>query len=304
MKKIYICTTLLLFLATAAHAEKESTIKIDEPGMETTIEFGSFPEAPADTSFISKAPAVLTAEEKEALALAKEWKGKALKPITTEQGMVSFVYGQSMPTIIVAPFKVADLQMQPGERIKYIVLGDNARWKFEVVDSGGGAKSTSHIAITTLDSGLETTALITTDRRAYHLGLKSDRNKHMAYTGFIYPLETYVTLEGVQDKIENSVKTRVTGGHDLEDLDFNYVIDGDASWKPVQIFNNGEKTYLKMPKMQEMPILLVKTAAGEGLVNYRVKDNTFIVDQIFDEGYLIVGVGWNQEKITITRKEA
>jgi type IV secretion system protein VirB9 len=53
--------------------------------------------------------------------------------------------------------------------------------------------------------------------------------------------------------------------------------------------------------MQELPMFLVKTDAGEGLVNYRVKNNCFIVDLLFDEGYLVIGVGKHKERITLKR---
>jgi len=50
-----------------------------------------------------------------------------------------------------------------------------------------------------------------------------------------------------------------------------------------------------------MPMLLVSSTSGESLVNYRVKDNTYIVDQLFKEAYLIIGAGNNQERVTITK---
>ncbi|SDP35939.1 P-type conjugative transfer protein TrbG [Desulforhopalus singaporensis] len=308
--KTTITTIIILLLgwhtAMAEPLQQTTTITIDDPTQITTFEMGSIPsDLLLDSLYVSPIPANLTKKEKQALELAREWKGKTLKPVLTDKGRVSFIYGHAVPTIIVSPFKVADLELQPGEKISSIILGDTARWQVDVVDAGSGNNKTSHIAFKVLDSGLSTTALITTDRRSYHLNLKSDPKKHMGYTGFIYPKDTAVVLERVQQKIHESAKQRVSKeGFDLSKLDFNYDIKGNASWKPVQIFNDGEKTYIRMPKMQEMPVLLVKTAAGQGLVNYRVKDKTFIVDQLFEEGYLIVGVGNSQKKVTIKRKEA
>ena len=37
------------------------------------------------------------------------------------------------------------------------------------------------------------------------------------------------------------------------------------------------------------------------MVNYRVQNNRYIVDAVFDKAMLIVGVGRNQERVTITR---
>ncbi len=68
------------------------------------------------------------------------------------------------------------------------------------------------------------------------------------------------------------------------------------------MFNDGVKTYIKMPdtvNQGEMPVLLVENKSGQALVNYRVRNNSFVVDQLFEEAVLIVGVGSDQEKITI-----
>ena len=41
----------------------------------------------------------------------------------------------------------------------------------------------------------------------------------------------------------------------------------------------------------------------EQLVNYRVRNDYFIVDRLFDRAALILGVGSSQEKVTISRRE-
>jgi len=255
--------------------------------------------------FVQPVSAKLNSTEKKPLSLQSKWQKNSLDPITTKNGMTCFVYGHSSPTIIVAPYKVADLELQLGEIINSMVLGDNARWFAEIVFSGSGDISTSHVIFKTLDSGLTTTAVITTDRRVYHINLKSDRHKHMLYTGFIYPQDHIAITNAAQEKeIKEKEKRTTTEGFDIAKLNFEYEISGDANWKPLQVFDNGIKTYIKLPKLQEMPMFMVKTTAGKGLVNYRVKDNCFIVDRIFNEAYLIVGVGKDKEELTLTRLEA
>lgn len=255
--------------------------------------------------FISPITADLTAKESTALALQSAWKKQTLKPITARHGMTCFVYGQSNPTIIVAPYKVADLELQPGEIINSMVLGDNARWFAEIVFSGSGNMSTSHVVFKALDSGLKTTIVITTDRRVYHINLKSDRKKNMLYTGFLYPKDQMAIARVAEENQAKKKKDRVTPeGFDIAKLNFDYEISGDADWRPLQVFDNGIKTYIKLPKLEELPMFMVKTTAGKGLVNYRVKDNCFIVDRVFDEAYLIIGVGKDKEELTLTRLEA
>jgi len=45
----------------------------------------------------------------------------------------------------------------------------------------------------------------------------------------------------------------------------------------------------------------VYKAAETSIVNYRLQDGRYIVDQIFDQAVLISGVGKRQERVTITR---
>ncbi|WP_320041259.1 P-type conjugative transfer protein TrbG [uncultured Desulfobacter sp.] len=255
--------------------------------------------------FVSPVSARLDSKERKPLSLQSRWQQNTLDPITTRNGMNCFVYGHSNPTIIVTPYKVADLELQPGEVINSMVLGDNARWYAEIVFSGSGDISTSHVVFKALDSGLTTTAVITTDRRVYHINLKSDRRKHMLYTGFIYPQDHIAITKAAREKeIKEKEKRTTPDGFDIANLNFEYEISGNAGWRPLQVFDNGVKTYIKLPKLQEMPMFMVKTAAGKGLVNCRVKNNCFIVDRIFDQGYLILGVGKDKEELTLTRLEA
>ena len=37
------------------------------------------------------------------------------------------------------------------------------------------------------------------------------------------------------------------------------------------------------------------------MANYRLQENRFVVDEVFDKAILITGIGRNQTKVTITR---
>ena len=64
---------------------------------------------------------------------------------------------------------------------------------------------------------------------------------------------------------------------DLSRLNFGYALKGRASWKPTQVYDDGKQTFIRLPESTatgEMPILLVRKASGNVLVNYRVKERT------------------------------
>ena len=76
--------------------------------------------------------------------------------------------------------------------------------------------------------------------------------------------------------------------------------------RPVHVMDDGVKTYIQMPQEaipRELPVLVVKTAAGSEMVNYRVKDNIYVVDRLFDRAALLLGVGKHQTKVEIVREQ-
>ena len=94
-------------------------------------------------------------------------------------------------------------------------------------------------------------------------------------------------------------------------LDFNYTISGAARWKPTTVYNDGIKTIIQMPptmSQTEAPTLLIVRSGGGlfskeelVLVNYRVQRDRYIVDSMFDQAVLLAGVGFGQDRVTITR---
>ena len=48
---------------------------------------------------------------------------------------------------------------------------------------------------------------------------------------------------------------------------------------------------------------VIDRAGQPQIVNYRLQNDRYIVDQVFDRAVLSSGVGWTQEKVTIHRGE-
>ncbi len=155
-------------------------------------------------TYLSNRKLVLTPQEQEALRLAKEFEAKAVKPMMSHGGKVTFVYGASVPTLLCVPFKVSDLELQQGEIVNSVILGDSARWQADIIQVGGGGVNTPHVVFKPIDSGLETSAIITTNRRAYHINLKSQRAKFMPYAGFLY-INTQASKTIVSIRLYDSV---------------------------------------------------------------------------------------------------
>lgn len=261
---------------------------------------------------------VLTSQEKAGLALTDGWKassGKALKPTSGPDGAVSFLFGASQPGIVCAVMQVCDIELQPGEQVNSIHLGDAARWMVEPALTGAGEAQIQHLIIKPMDVGLSTSLIVTTNRRTYHMALRSMHHEFMPRVTFVYPEDVTKKLEAVKaaSEQEHAKKLIPETGEYLDNLNFNYAMEGKASWKPLRVYNDGRKTILEMPASMaqtEAPTLLVVRKEGglfsddeQVMVNYRVQHNRYIVDGLFDKAILISGVGDNQDRITITREQ-
>jgi type IV secretion system protein VirB9 len=256
----------------------------------------------------------LSQRELHSITLAKEWIDNGNKSFRGEDGSVSFLYGATMPRIVVAPLKITDIQFQTGERIKDVQLGDTTRWMTSPSISGDGKNQISHLLVKTTDVGLETTLFVATNKRTYHMNLFSRKYEYMPIVGFKYKDEinqkwdaynNHFKKEKKIQETSKSFKITSTLSKNIDSLDFEYTITGETSWKPLRVYNDGIKTYIQMPssmKYQEAPIFMVLDKEDNNqLVNYRLKENNYIVDKLFKRGILIIGVGENQEKIIITK---
>ncbi len=263
--------------------------------------------------YFSQSVPSLTTQEKQALKIAKHWQkgGKSSQPFQSSDGSVSFVYGSGQIKIVCAPLQVCDIALQPGEQFNDMNVGD-PRFIVEPSITGSGIEQQLHLIIKPKDVGLDSSLVVTTNRRTYHFRLKSDRYEFMPYVSFVYPNEAkakWRLIKQIQAE-KRKANTFYSTGEYLGNLNFNYQIRGNARFKPVRVYNNGVKTIIEMPKamsQREAPALLVLRRRGRFhkpetvMVNYRLQGCRYIVDNVFDKAMLIIGSGRFQEKITITR---
>ncbi len=271
---------------------------------------------PVTEAYVSGNEPRLNAQERAAVKLAKQWRSNddSSKPISAPDGSVRYYHGLSQPVMICAPMEVCIIKLQPGEIITALQAGDNVRWKITpaVVGTTNGL-SQSEIVIKPTQVGLVSSVYIGTDKRSYHIKLKSSRTKFIPLMSFMYPDEfneswdKYQKMAEVQRERQTLPSNTPLETRRIEDLDFNYEIDGKADWKPARVYNDGERTVIQMPPtmhQHEAPALLVLDEHGdENLVNSRFDGKAFIVDKVFNRAVLIAGVGSKQTRVEIERKE-
>ena len=280
------------------------------------------PAGPADKNladlYFSKDNPTLTPQEKAAVAIAQKWRDNSatgIKPVAGADGSIRFLFGAQQPSIVCAVLQVCDVELQPGEQVNSIHLGDTARWTVEPAITGSGPAEVQHLIIKPMDVGLETSLIVTTNRRTYHLRLRSHRTEFMPRVAFTYTEDAMAKWDAIKTREvkEKQSRTIPQTGEYLGDLNFAYDVSGSAAWKPVRVYNDGRKTIIEMPgtmQQTEAPTLLVVRKEGglftddeTVLVNYRVQGNRYIVDTVFDRAILIAGVGSSQDRVTISRRK-
>jgi type IV secretion system protein VirB9 len=258
---------------------------------------------------------VLTPQEKAAVAIAQKWQvasATGMKPVAGPEGSVRFVFGAQQINVVCAVLQICDIELQPGEQVNNLNVGD-PRFTVEPSISGVGAGEVQHLIIKPLDVGLDTSLVVTTNRRTYHIRLRSHRTEFMPRVGFTYTEDAVAKWDAIRTREvkEKQERTIPKTGEYLGDLNFNYEVTGSAAWKPIRVYNDGTKTILQMPTAMaqtEAPTLLVVRKDGglftddeTVMVNYRVQGDRYIVDTIFDKAILIAGVGSSQDRVTIVK---
>lgn len=212
---------------------------------------------------------------------AKQVAGTAYKA-----GLVTFAYGSGIPTVICALLELTDLAFEKGESILSVQLGDSVRWNIESAISGSANDSVEHLIVKPLEAGLKTSMLITTDRRTYHIRLKSTEADFMPAVVFSYPnslklpskkhygddsylqytsnydsnedhndcsetnssLKNYSSVQNVsyEGNSRPALNVAATYNDSTQRRNYNYSVDGDSKIIPQNVYDDGKRTFIVM----------------------------------------------------------
>src|SRR4051812_41936669 len=149
---------------------------------------GSASASEVPWEFRSSKDVPLPSTAQSALTVAKGWMAEKQTPAPGADGRVLYTYGAGMPTVVCAPMRVCVVELEPGEHLSGEPhVGDSVRWVISPALAGTGRLETPMLVIKPKQAGLDTTLLVTTDRRAYYLRLVSKPNDYLARVAFAYP---------------------------------------------------------------------------------------------------------------------
>ncbi len=238
--------------------------------------------------------------------------GKAANIITN--GFEQFAYGASQPIINASPFELTVITLEKSENVMKVRTGDPLRWSYDIAYSGIDKDRQAHIMLKPSQPGISTDMVIATNKRMYTLKIVSTTDgKYLRNVMFWYPDEIEQYWQNYNDQQgqaanNDSINSDLPDIH-LTNLNFNYSVDAPffntPRWKPSRVFDDGVHTYIQVPddvSSSDLPALFVldPNSENKSLVNYRYKKPYFVVDKIFKKAVLILGVGSNQSKVTIT----
>lgn len=239
------------------------------------------------------------------VAQAKRWQsGEKAKALMSSDGKVVFPFGQAMPKLTCSPSRACDIELEPGETPRKVVLGDQANWTWEAADSVEKGKTVNHVVVQPRDNSVESNVIITTDRRTYHIKLYAPKTEgvYLNRIGFYYPEQLVSSWDdkmgrAAQTKAKDEAPNVMPAAVAPDKMAFDYRIDGDADFRPIRVFNDGERVYIAMPEdilHSEYPTLRLIDDEGKAMVvDYRrsVDEKTgtihYVVDKLFNKAELI-----------------
>ena len=183
-----------------------------------------------------------------------------------------------------SPDFVSTLLLEPGEVLIDIAAADTARWSVSNTLSGDRAL----LIVKPSAPKLKTNIVLVTDRRAYLI-------EAVSAAGEVYTAQAAWTYPGPlapPPVPEPEPRPEQPPRPIHEDYVLKAPRKGPPPWMPEKVWDDGRRTYVQFPEdiaASDMPPLLIRTAEGLELVNYRIHGRHYEVDRIFSEAELRLG---------------
>ncbi|MBN1683989.1 MAG: TrbG/VirB9 family P-type conjugative transfer protein [Gammaproteobacteria bacterium] len=228
-------------------------------------------------------------------------------------GWITYPYSNhTKPIISCSMFHFCIVELETGEKLNSYGLGDTQEWQTNAFMTGEGDHASISIQAKPTTNHISTDLTISTNKRTYLIGLVAKPGADTTVLRFYYPEETLIQNVRLVGQMEsNEAHSDVVSTInlprgtkvDLNRLNFNYKIKGDnPPWRPLRIFDDGNKTYIEMPALASkfnLPVLYLARHQTMQMVNYRYVQPYFVIDGLFSHAWLVSGKGSDQERVEI-----
>ena len=218
-------------------------------------------------------------------------------PVTGEARMVTFDFDDDrIYKVLVRPRNTTQLKLSSDERVTYVSAGDASSFAVNV------PSSKAFVEVKPKWDNVSTNLLVVTTRRAYHIELQSTAEGRKWYTRVAWTYANAALLDQtLAAQGDDAGLSRWPGasraeppisGVAVDKLYFKYDIDGDAPFRPTQVFDDGTHTFIRLPDdLQELPALFMLTpdSGDTALVNYSVTPPYLVVPRTMEKFVLKLG---------------
>jgi type IV secretion system protein VirB9 len=202
------------------------------------------------------------------------------------------------------PYRTTDIQLEPGEQVLEMpFLSEEKVWEIGAGVSRKNGQDVQHFFVKPTFPNLTTNMIIITDRRVYHLLLKSFKDRWMVMVQWEYPGVMPYTIK---TEAMNRRTSELTGDGLLVNPEFlsfdyrmTYSLFKKPVWIPKRVYDDGRKTYIELDEKMlhtEAPVIFNRRNER---INYRVQKNLAVIDELIEK----ITVRRGREKVTITKKK-
>jgi type IV secretion system protein VirB9 len=202
------------------------------------------------------------------------------------------------------PYRTTDIRLEPGEQtLEMPFLSEEQVWELGAGVSRKDGQDVQHFFVKPTYANLTTSMIIITDRRVYHLLLKSFKDAYMAMVRWEYPPSMPFTVKtgGMNRRVRELANDSLTVDPEFLSFDYkmSYSLFKKPVWIPKRVYDDGRKTYIELDEtMLHMESPVIFNQRNER-VNYRVRKNLAIIDELIEK----ITVRRGKEKIVITKKK-
>ena len=201
------------------------------------------------------------------------------------------------------PYRVTDLILEPGEQvIEMPFLSEEKVWEIGAGVSKNANIDTQHFFLKPAYSGLITSFIIITDKRVYHMLLKSFKDCYMTQVKWKYPNTMPFTLktDAMQEHVNKLSKE--LNGVDPAFLSFDYKMSYSVFkkpyWLPTRVYDDGKHTYIVMNETVLHMTSPVLFNHKNERINYTVNKSLIVINELIEKVTMRVG----KEKVSIKKK--
>lgn len=178
------------------------------------------------------------------------------------------------------------------ESIENVAIGDAESWQITP------NKRADLLFVKPLSANARTNMTVVTDKHTYFFDLVASPQARPLYMlRFTYkPDANPAAAKGAAQVALTDAEQAVIAGDlaaapvDPALLNFSWLRKGDTSLQPSRIYDDGDSTYLLWGAKQEVPAILILNDKGqEGPVNYAVRGNTLVIDDV--PGKIVLRIG-------------